>query len=100
MESGGGTAPGVGAYDGVVVFQAPSDTSAMTLSGGSSSYMNGAVIAPGAALTLSNGSSAAVMEGGISVSSLTLTGGAVVKAILDTNEGSLAVYSSMPKLVQ
>lgn len=99
-ESGGGTAPAVGAYDGVVVFQDPNDTSAITLSGGSSSYMNGAVIAPSAALTISNGSSTAVMEGGISVSSLTLTGGAVVKAILDTNEGSLAVYSSKPKLVQ
>jgi hypothetical protein len=62
--------------------------------------MNGAIIAPGASLTLSNGSSAAVMEGGISVNSLTITGGAVVKAILDINEGSLAVYSSKPKLVQ
>jgi hypothetical protein len=99
-ESGGGTAPVVGSYDGVVVFQNPSDTSAMTLSGGSSSYMNGAVIAPGAALTISNGSGATVMQGGISVNSLTLTGGAVVKAILDTNEGSLAIYSSKPKLVQ
>jgi Flp pilus assembly protein TadG len=99
-ESGGGTAPVVGAYDGVVVFQDPNDSSAMTLSGGSSSYMNGAIIAPNAALTISNGSSTAVMEGGISVNSLTLTGGAVVKAILDTNEGSLAVYSSKPKLVQ
>jgi Flp pilus assembly protein TadG len=90
----------VGAYDGVVVFQDPNDSSAMTLSGGSSSYMNGAIIAPNAALTISNGSSTAVMEGGISVSSLTITGGAVVKAILDTNEGSLAVYSAKPKLVQ
>ena len=99
-ESGGATAPVVGSYDGVVVFQDPSDTSAITLSGGSSSYMNGAIIAPSAALTASNGSSTAVMEGGISVNSLTLTGGAVVKAILDTNEGSLAVYSSKPKLVQ
>jgi len=82
------------------VFQDPSDSSAITLSGGSSSYMNGAIIAPNAALTASNGSSTAVMEGGISANSLTLTGGAVVKAILDTNEGSLAVYSSKPKLVQ
>jgi Flp pilus assembly protein TadG len=99
-ESGGGTAPVVGAYDGVVVYQDPSDTSAMTLSGGSSSYMNGAVIAPSAALTISGGSGATVMQGGISVSSLTISGGGTVKAILDTNEGSLAVYSSKPKLVQ
>jgi hypothetical protein len=99
-ESGGGTAPVVGAYDGVVVFQDPSDTSAMTLSGGSSSYMNGAVIAPSAALTISGGSGVTVMQGGISASSLTISGGGTVKAILDTNEGSLAVYSSKPKLVQ
>jgi len=99
-ESGGGTAPVVGSYDGVVVFQDPSDTSAITLAGGSSTFMNGAIIAHNAALSISNGSSSAVMEGGISVSSLSISGGATVKAILDTNEGSLSVYSSKPKLVQ
>jgi len=98
-ESGGATAPVVGSYDGVVVFQDPSDTSAITLSGGSSSYMNGAIIAPSAALTASNGSSTAVMQGGISVKSLTITGGSM-NAVVDTNEGSLSVYAANPKLVQ
>ena len=99
-ENGGGTAPVVGSYDGVLIYQDPSDTSAMTFSGGSQSFINGAIIAPSSAITINGGSGATVMEGGISANSLTLTGGAVVKAILDTNEGSLAVYSSKPKLVQ
>jgi Flp pilus assembly protein TadG len=99
-ESGGGSAPAVGAYDGVLIYQDPNDTSPMTFTGGSQSYMNGAIIAPSAAITISGGSGSTVMEGGINASSLSLTGGATVKAILDTNEGSLSVYSSIPKLVQ
>jgi hypothetical protein len=99
-ESGGGSAPVVGTYDGVLIFQDPNDTSVMTFSGGSQSYMNGAIIAPSAAITIDGGSGSTVMEGGINASSLSLTGGATVKAILDTNEGSLSLYSSNPKLVQ
>ncbi|MGP8258677.1 MAG: pilus assembly protein TadG-related protein [Acidobacteriaceae bacterium] len=99
-ESGGGPAPVVGTYDGVLIFQDPNDTSAITFTGGSQSYMNGAIIAPSAAITISGGSGSTVMEGGINASSLSLTGGATVKAILDTNEGSLSLYSSNPKLVQ
>jgi hypothetical protein len=99
-ESGGGTAPVVGSYDGVLIYQDPNDTSPMTFSGGSHSFINGAIIAPSSAITINGGSGATVMEGGINASSLTLTGGAAVKAILDTNEGSLSVYSSKPKLVQ
>jgi len=84
----------------VLIYQDPNDTSPMTFTGGSQSYINGAIIAPSAAITISGGSGSTVMEGGITASSLSLTGGATVKAILDTNEGSLSVYSSKPKLVQ
>jgi hypothetical protein len=34
------------------------------------------------------------------VKSLTITGGGTVKALVDTNEGSLTIYSADPKLVQ
>jgi hypothetical protein len=31
---------------------------------------------------------------------LTITGGAYVKALVDTNEGALTIYGANPKLVQ
>jgi hypothetical protein len=61
--------------------------------------MNGAIIAPSAAVTIENGSGATT-KGGLVSTSLTIEGGGTVTAITDTNEGSLAVYSSKPKLVQ
>ena len=32
--------------------------------------------------------------------SLTITGGAYVKALVDTNQGTMTIYSANPKLVQ
>jgi Flp pilus assembly protein TadG len=97
--SSGGAAASTGVYDGVLVFQDPADTQPMTFTGGSSSYMNGAIVAPNAAVTI-NGGVGSTVEGGIDAGSLTISGGAHVKAILDTPEGSLTVYSAKPRLVQ
>lgn len=99
-ENGGGTAPSLGAYNGILIYQDSSDSSAMTYTGGSSSYVNGGIIAPAAFLTVSGGSGATDLQGGLSVKSLTITGGAYVKALVDTNEGTLNIYSANPKLVQ
>jgi Flp pilus assembly protein TadG len=96
-ESGGTTAPTVGSYDGIVVYQAASDTAGMTIAGGSSAYLNGALYAPSAAVTVNNGSGANISVG-LAVSSLTVTGGATLNAQIETNEGSLSVGSA--KLVQ
>jgi len=96
-ESGGASAPTVGAYNGIVIYQASGDTAAMSLQGGSSSYVNGAIYAPSAPLTIGNGSGATV-EGGIVASTLTMNGGGTLTAIADTNEGSLSTGSA--KLVQ
>ena len=98
-ESGGGSAPVVGSYDGVLIYQDPSDSAAMTISGGSTLYINGGIIAPSSSVTFSGGSSGNGMQGGISVKSLTITGGSM-NAVVDTNEGSLSVYAANPKLVQ
>jgi Flp pilus assembly protein TadG len=98
-EAGGSTAPTVGVYNGVLVFQDPADTAVLSFQGGSTTYMNGAIIAPSAAVTIENGSGATT-KGGLVSTSLTIEGGGTVTAITDTNEGSLAVYSSKPKLVQ
>jgi hypothetical protein len=98
-EAGGSTAPTVGVYNGVLVFQDPSDTVGMSFQGGSTTYMNGALIASTAAVTVENGSGSTT-EGGLVSTSLTIEGGGTVTAITDTNEGSLTVYSADPTLVQ
>jgi len=96
-ESGGGTAPTVGSYNGIVVYQAAADTQTVQIQGGSSTFMNGALYAPGANIDMANGSGGTI-EGGIVASSLTMAGGAILNATTDTNEGSLSIGS--PKMVQ
>jgi hypothetical protein len=95
--SGGGTAPTVGVYNGILIYQAASDTTGLSIQGGSSTYMNGALFAPSAPITLGNGSGASI-NGGIVASSLTMNGGGTLSANASTNEGSLPISS--PKLVQ
>jgi Flp pilus assembly protein TadG len=97
-ESGGATAPTVGSYNGIVVYEASGDTAAMSLQGGSSSYINGALYAPSAALTIGNGSGATV-NGAIYANTLTMNGGGTLTAVADANEGSLSMGSTA-KLVQ
>jgi Flp pilus assembly protein TadG len=96
-QAGGGTAPTVGIYNGIAVYQATGDAAAMSIQGGSSTYLNGALYAPSAAITVGNGSGA-VLDAGIAAKSLTINGGGAVNAVADTNEGSLALGSA--KLVQ
>jgi len=97
-ELGGGTAPDLGVYDGIAIYQATGDTSGITIQGGSSSYIGGAVYAPSAAIALGNGSSMTYPIGGIYATSLTMNGGGVLNVTQDTNEGSVMMGS--PKLVQ
>ena len=61
--------------------------------------MNGAIIAPGANVTINNGSGATA-EGGLVAKSMSMSSGASFKATTDTNEGTLVIYSADPKLVQ
>jgi len=96
-ESGGGTAPTVGSYNCIVVYQASSDTNGLSIQGGSSTFINGALLAPSATITLGNGSGATV-EGGIAASSLVMNGGGTLNATADVSEGGLTVGT--PKLVQ
>jgi Flp pilus assembly protein TadG len=98
-KSGGGTAPSVGAYDGILIYQPSSDTSTLVFDGGSTSFMNGAIIAPGANVVINNGAGATA-EGGLVTKALSISSGGSFKAITDTTEGSLVIYSANPKLVQ
>lgn len=95
--STGGTAPTVGSYNGFVFYQPSTDTNAVSMQGGSSSYINGSFYLPGAALTVGNGSGANVTAG-IVAKSLVMNGGAALTASATTNEGSLSTGSA--KMVQ
>jgi len=91
------TSPTVGVYNGILVYQASGNSTTMSVQGGSTAYMNGAIYAPSAPLTFGNGSTSTFM-GGIVASTLTMNGGGTLTATTGTDEGSLAITS--PKLVQ
>jgi hypothetical protein len=96
-ENGGGTAPTVGVYNGILIYQETGDTGAMSISVGSTGYMEGAILAPSAAMTLDN-SSGSVNGGQIVASSLTMNAGGTLNAVAGLNEGSLAIGTA--KMVQ
>jgi hypothetical protein len=96
-QSGGGKSPSLGAYDGILVYQASGDTTALTTQGGSTAYMDGALYAPSASIQMGNGSGSTTI-GGIVAQTLTMYGGASLTATAATNEGSLVI--SNPKLAQ
>jgi hypothetical protein len=100
-QSSGSAAPSIGpGYDGILVFQNPSDTAAMTFSGGANVYINGGIIAPNAPLNISGGSSASLIEGAINVDGLNVSGGTTVKTVTDTNASTISVFNPYPSLVQ
>jgi Flp pilus assembly protein TadG len=101
-ESDGVTsAPSLGSgYDGILFFQDRSDTTAMTLTAGSHTFMNGGIIAPTAPLTVSGGSGETI-EGAIDVGGLTVEGGSQISAITDQNAPAVGgYYNPKPTLVQ
>jgi len=97
--SAGTTAKSVGsAYDGILMYQAPTteSTDQITVAGGSNVYMNGALFAPSAQIIFSNGTNT-VVEGGIVCSQL-IVSGATLNANASVGEGTTVLVS--PKLVQ
>jgi Flp pilus assembly protein TadG len=96
-KSGGGTAPSLGTSDGILVYQASSDTAAMSIQGGSTSYLSGGLFFPSASVTLGNGSSTS-FNSSIVAQTLTMNGGAILNAVSSSNLGTLNI--SVSKLVQ
>jgi Flp pilus assembly protein TadG len=89
-ENGGGTAPTVGSsgiYNGILFYQAATDTNSLSVQGGSSMYLNGAIYAPGAAIDLGNGSGSTVMAD-IVGGSLTMNGGGTLTVSPNANLGT------------
>lgn len=92
------TAPSTG-YNGVLFYQATGNTNTITLSGGSTSYLNGALYAPSANLSITGGVNVNLMQG-IVVNNLTVNSASTLTTGIDTsgNENSMSVGS--PRLVQ
>jgi hypothetical protein len=97
-QSGGGTAPTIGSYNGILVYQDSSDTSTMSIAGGASSYLNGALYAPSAVMSFGGGS-ATTIQGGLVASQIQASGGGTLTTTVGSvSEGSLTITS--PRLVQ
>jgi len=86
-------APTSGTYSGVLIYQAASDTQPLSVQGGSSATINGAIYAPGAAITLGNGSGTTVTAQ-IVAQSLTMNGGGTLKSTPGSNLGTLNISVS------
>ena len=68
------TAPTSGDYSGVLIFQARTDRSALTMAGGSGTTLQGILYAPAAAVTLSGGSTGIAASLDVISDTLTITG--------------------------
>jgi len=104
-ESGGGTAPSTGIYNGILIYEDPGgspstdtgDSATVSVQGGSSAYFSGAIYAPLAPVTLGNGSSSTV-NADIVAQSLTMNGGGTLTSTASSNLGTLNI--SVAKLTQ
>lgn len=94
-ESGGGTAPSLGIYNGILVYQDSSNSAQMNIAGGSNLYMNGALYAPAGQMIFSNGSGSSI-QGGIVCTQLIMSG-ATLNANSNVSQGTTIVS---PRLVQ
>lgn len=78
------TAPTSGTYNGVLFFEDPTDTNAMTVTGSTGSDMEGIFYAPAASLSMT-GSSGSTIYADLVVSSLSMTGSTSLKNYSDVN---------------
>jgi Flp pilus assembly protein TadG len=87
------TAPTSGTYAGIVVFQDPSDTQALSIQGGSNTSFNGAIYAPSSNVTLGNGSSNAI-SADLVAKTLTMNGGGTLSSTASSNFGALNISTA------
>lgn len=77
-------APSSGAYQGIALFQPTTNSTAMTLSGGSGLHMTGAVYVPAANLTYSGGSGVSANNTTIVCKAITWSGATYINAAATT----------------
>jgi hypothetical protein len=78
-----------GTYANTLIYQVASDTNALSIQGGSNTSFNGAIYAPGAAVTLGNGSGTAI-DANIAAQSLTMNGGGTLNTTSSSGWGTLS----------
>ena len=86
-----------GTYANTLVYQDAGDTNALSIQGGSNTSFNGAIYAPGAAVTLGNGSGTAI-DANIAAKSLTMNGGGTLNTSASSGWGTLS--TSVGKLIE
>jgi len=96
-ESVGGTAPSTGAYDGILLYQATGDTNEVSIQGGSTIYMSGALYAPSAEMYLANGTGTSII-GDVVASTLVMAGAGTLTVNPSVNLGTANL--SVAKLAQ
>jgi Flp pilus assembly protein TadG len=92
-ESGGGTAPSTGAYNGILIYQDANDSKTISIQGGSSAFFSGGIYAPSAAISLGNGSGTTV-NADIVAQSLTMNGGGTLQSSSGANLGTLNISTA------
>jgi Flp pilus assembly protein TadG len=85
-------APSSGTYQNVLFYQPSSNTSALNFQGGSTTTITGVIYAPGANITIGNGSSSSLTLG-IVAQSLTLNGGCNLISTSQAYLGTLNISS-------
>jgi hypothetical protein len=96
VAGGIGTAPSTGIYNGTLFFEDPGgspstdagDSQPLSIQGGASTVINGAIYAPLAAITLGNGTGTTV-DADIVANTLTMNGGGTLTASPNTSLGSV-----------
>jgi len=83
------TAESSGAYSGILVFEDPGDSQAVSIQGGANTSFNGAIYAPDAAITLGNGSNNTI-DAAIFAQTLTMTGGTTLASTAQANMGTMS----------
>jgi hypothetical protein len=84
------TAESSGAYSGILVFEDPTDSAAVSIQGGSGAVFNGAIYAPAAAITLGNGSNTTI-DAAVVAQTLTMTGGTTLASTPQVAMGTLNI---------
>jgi hypothetical protein len=82
-----------GTYQNVLMYQPASNTTAVNFQGGSSTNITGVVYAPGAAVTIGNGSGSTINLG-LVAQSLTLNGGCNFISTSWANMGTLNISTA------
>jgi Flp pilus assembly protein TadG len=88
------TAPTSGTYNGILVFEDPSDTNAITVTGSSGSSLQGIFYAPAASLSFT-GSGSSGIYADLVVSSLSMTGSTTINNYADVNANEPLVAARM-----